>query len=59
MSEKNINSWVTDFKYLLYSNGFGYVWLLQNVRNGKAFRNSLKERLYDVLKSSLTFLLLI
>ena len=52
MSEKNVNSWITDLKYFLYSNGFGCVWLFQSVGNEKAFCNSLKERLCDVFKQS-------
>ena len=52
MSEKNVNSWITDLKYFLYSNGFGCVWLFQSAGNEKAFCNSLKERLCDVFKQS-------
>ena len=40
-------NWVTDIKYLLTRNGFGYVWYNQKVNNDKLFIKVLIQRLKD------------
>ena len=41
------DTWVTSVKQLLYSFGFGYVWLAQDVGDQQLFLNTFKQRLID------------
>ena len=40
-------NWVTKIRQLLFRNGFGYIWLNQNVHNASAFITELVQRLQD------------
>ena len=40
-------NWVTKIRQLLFTNGFGYIWLNQNVHNASAFITELVQRLQD------------
>ena len=40
-------NWVTKVRQLLFSNGFGYIWIEQCVRNSRAFLSALVQRLKD------------
>ena len=40
-------NWVTKVRQLLFSNGFGYIWIEQYVHNSRAFLSALVQRLKD------------
>ena len=40
-------TWVTLFKKMLFENGFGFVWLNQNVENENCFLNMFEQRIKD------------
>ena len=40
-------TWVTLFKQMLFENGFGYIWLEQNVDNEKEFLRIFEQRIKD------------
>ena len=46
-ADADVTNWTSHLKYLLYSNGFGYVWERQSVVNERKFKNSLIQRLKD------------
>ena len=41
------NNWVSNIRYILCSNGFGYVWATQRVNNEKTFVATFLRRLKD------------
>ena len=43
-------SWASNVKHLLYTYGFGYVWISQEVGDSKMFLSVFKQRLIDVKK---------
>ena len=49
-SKQGSDNWATDIKTFLIENGFGVVWLNQQVGNEKRFLQSLKTRLVDCFK---------
>ena len=40
-------TWISDVKYILYSYGFGDVWLNQGCGNTELFVTLFKQRIYD------------
>ena len=51
-SKQGSDNWATDIKTFLIENGFGVVWLNQQVGNEKRFLLSLKTRLVDCFKQN-------
>ena len=48
MSNKNIPCWATDIKNILFSTGFGDVWLNQGVQNDSLFLTNFLQRIVDI-----------
>ena len=44
--------WVTNLKQLLFSNGFGHVWISQGVDNAELFLKALILRMTDIAKQT-------
>ena len=42
--------WVTDLKQVLFSNGFGHVWISQGVGNEELFLKAMVLRMIDIAK---------
>ena len=52
LDEKGKETWATRIKMLLYTNGFGHVWLSQGVGNKTVFLKEFKQRLSDCAKQN-------
>ena len=52
MEEHNVVNWVSLVKDMLYTNGFGHVWLNQGVGNEEAFLMIFKQRIVDIYKQN-------
>ena len=48
MDERGKNCWATSVRNILFSLGFGYVWLQQGVGCDRAFISVFKQRLTDI-----------
>ena len=48
MDERGKNCWATSVRNILFSLGFGYVWLQQGVGCDRAFISVFKKRLADI-----------
>ena len=52
MSEKGIDTWASHIRNMLYTYGFGHVWLFRNVGSVSQFCNVFRVRLYDNFKQN-------
>ena len=48
LNENGRTNWVTEIEHILYSHGFGYVWLEHQVGNDKLFLQEFKRRMCDI-----------
>ena len=52
LDEREKETWASEMKMLLYTNGFGHVWLSQGVGNKEAFLKVFKQQMSDCAKQN-------